>query len=146
MEILQQRFKQCQRGNTNKYLSDNIGINSSRVLTFNMNAARVSYSVKKVLFGMFKKRPILTAKFTTTSEQRAKWNDSIYSNPMNDLQPLLQVPVSSLTENLFQPNNQAIDEGHRLFQHPGRGDVIVYRPEIESELLPDLNLPEVSIA
>ena len=91
---------------------------------------------------MFSRQPLLKSHFITTCEKKMKWDSSGYSNPINELQPLLQVPISSLAGELFQPSKEEIAEGHKMFQHTGGHNALVYT-KADPELLPDLNLPEV---
>ena len=61
---------------------------------------------------------------------------------MRELQPLLQVPLTSLAEEIFNPSEREIGEGHEMLRRTDR-NISLYKGEIRPESLPELNLPEV---
>ena len=110
-----------------------------------MNAVKMSYPLRRLLLNLAKRgseSKIFTAKFNYASNLASKWDTNIYSNPLKELQPLVQIPLTNIVEDIFKPREQDIDEAHQMFQ-PRKGDAIVYKAEVRPEMLPELNIPEV---
>ena len=85
---------------------------------------------------------VITRNLTGSHPDATKWSSSIYSNPMHELQPLLQVPVTSFAEEIFNPSETEISEGHKMLQRADR-NISLYKGKVQPESLPELNLPEV---
>ncbi len=81
----------------------------------------------------------LAAAFRTCGSVRLKWSTDIYANPIKELEPMLQVPLSSIAEDLFNPSTTEVDHGRSLFYQR----LTVYKSEIDPEELPTLGQPEV---
>ena len=80
--------------------------------------------------------------FSAVHTSGTMWGSNIFSNPMHELQPLVEVPLSSLAEEIFNPSEKEICEAHKHFQRASNR-VSVYKGKIQPDLLPNLNLPEV---
>ena len=85
---------------------------------------------------------VVVRNFTASRVDATEWSSNVYSNPMRELQPLLQVPLTSLAEEIFNPSEREIGEGHEMLRRTDR-NISLYKGEIRPESLPELNLPEV---
>ena len=85
---------------------------------------------------------VIVRNFTASHLDATKWSSNVYSNPMHELQPLLQVPLTNLAEEIFNPSETEISEGHKMLLRADR-NISLYKGEIQPESLPELNLPEV---
>ena len=86
---------------------------------------------------------VIRRNFTASHVNAVEWSSNSYSNPMHELQPLLQVPLTSLAEEIFNPSETEISEGHKMLQQVDR-NIMSYKGQIRPESLPNLNLPEVN--
>ena len=85
---------------------------------------------------------VIVRNFTASRVDATEWSKNVYSNLMRELQPLLQVPLTNLAEEIFNPSEREIGEGHEMLRRTDR-NISLYKGEIRPESLPELNLPEV---
>ena len=112
----------------------------------NMNSTKFCAQLTKRLLltasNRHKTAKVVGRNFTASRVDATEWSSNVYSNPMRELQPLLQVPLTSLAEEIFNPSEREIGEGHEMLRRTDH-NISLYKGEIRPESLPELNLPEV---
>ena len=73
------------------------------------------------------------------------WDVSITSNPLQELQPYLQISILPEEDKAFTPTNEHIETAHAMFAPKYSHVIKVYKGTIYPEALPMFKESEVSV-